>query len=69
MRLEKRIVRVKFGIPGTREQGSCEIVGKSWPMETAEANALRDYNRRRAHDGQPPLKRFPAGTTKTTLSN
>jgi hypothetical protein len=37
-------------------------------METAEENALWTYNSLREHDGQPPLKALPKGTTSQLLN-
>lgn len=62
-------MRVKYYIPTTDEQGPCTIIGTSSAMETAEENALWDYNDRRAHDGQLPLEELPRGTTYLVLED
>ncbi len=62
-------MRIKYSIPTTRDQGQCEIVGQSSPMETAKENALWTYNSMREHDGQRPVSAFPSGTTSKRISN
>ena len=55
-------------VPPTAEMGSyttrTETSGK-WGHETYRQKALWDYNSARAHDGLPPVKRMPAGTSYT----
>jgi len=50
-------------VPYTMEQGSYTTRVKSTYYETFRQAALQDYNSARAHDGLPPLKRMPKGTT------
>ena len=52
----------RFIVPPTNDQGSyvgscvdCSLFGY-------RKHALREYNAVRAHDGQPPIQRMPAGT-------
>lgn len=52
-------------VPPTKDQGSFHTIAERTYMESMRANALWHYNRARAHDGQPPLTRMPAGTTYT----
>lgn len=52
-------------VPPTWEQGSYTTRVKSTYYETYRQAALSDYNSARAHDGLPPLKRMPRGTTYT----
>ena len=52
-------------VPPTAEQGSYTCTVSSSRYETRAQQALADYNSARAHDGLPPVKRMPAGTTYT----
>ena len=52
----------KVTVPPTRDQGSFSCIASASYMETMKQNALWSYNHSRAHDGQPPLSRMPAGT-------
>jgi hypothetical protein len=54
-----------FNIPSTNDQGSATVrIGKTeYYDKTWRGAALAKYNSMRAHDGQPPLKRLPRGTT------
>jgi len=55
-------------VPPTAEQGSYKThVGRGSYMQTMRQEALQDYNSARAHDGLPPVKRMPKGTTYTPL--
>jgi len=55
-------------VPPTEEQGSYETtVTNNLSPFTKNAEALWDYNSARAHDGLPPLKRMPRGTTYTAI--
>lgn len=49
-------------VPPTMQQGSYKITITVSSNETKSAAALWHYNSARAHDGQPPIKRMPAGT-------
>lgn len=52
-----------FEIPVTKDQGNTTIaITRSYSMESYEDQALDQYNRMRAHDGQPPLESLPEGT-------
>lgn len=53
-----------FTIPPTKDQGSAQFrIGKTdYYDKTWRGAALAKYNSMRAHDGQPPLRRLPAGT-------
>lgn len=56
-------MKYRVNVPPTTEQGSYKtIVSGSWG-QTYRSEALQDYNSARAHDGLPPVKRMPAGTT------
>lgn len=57
---EKMKFRVK--VPPTREQGSYNCVASD------RADALWSYNSAREHDGLPPIKRMPKGTTYEKIS-
>jgi len=50
-------------VPPTAEVGSYSTDVTPSARETKAAAALADYNSCRAHDGLPPLRRMPAGTT------
>ena len=50
-------------VPPTMEQGSYRITAYAGYGQTMRQCALQDYNSCRDHDGLPPLKRMPAGTT------
>ena len=52
----------KVTVPTTREQGSFTCIATDSLMETVKKNALWAYNAARAHDGQAPVSRMPAGT-------
>lgn len=52
-------------VPTTAEQGLARFVASSSLFESVARNALATYNSMRAHDGQPPLDRMPAGTVYT----
>lgn len=62
-------MKVKFEIPMTPRQGPCSIIGKSSFLETAEENALWDYNSMREHDGQKPLRQLPPGTKRKVIED
>jgi len=62
-------MKIEYSIPPTRDLGSCIIVGKESPMESARDNALWEYNSMRAHDGLPPISSLPWGTTSKRLPN
>lgn len=49
-------------VPPTQDHGSYTT------KATSRADALRQYNSARAHDGSPPLSRMPAGTVYTTTA-
>lgn len=52
-----------FEIPVTKDQGNTVIsITRGYSTETHREQALDQYNRMRAHDGQPPLERLPKGT-------
>jgi len=50
-------------VPPTRDQGSYTTTARNGYGRTYRADALIDYNSCRAHDGLPPLRRMPSGTT------
>lgn len=50
-------------VPPTAEQGSYKTTVTGSLNQSYRAEALQDYNSARAHDGLPPVKRMPAGTT------
>lgn len=52
-------------VPPTKEQGSYSTQVRPAGTETLAAAALWDYNSARAHDGLPPLRRMPRGTSYT----
>jgi hypothetical protein len=52
-------------VPPTTEQGSYNVQIHPAANETVAAAALWVYNSARAHDGLPPLRRMPRGTTYT----
>lgn len=52
-------------VPPTMEQGSYNIQIRPASNETVAACALWHYNSARTHDGLPPLRRMPRGTTYT----
>jgi hypothetical protein len=56
-------MRYKVKVPPTAEQGSYTTEVKGSRNQSYRAEALQDYNSARAHDGLPPVKRMPAGTT------
>ncbi len=60
-------MRIKYRVPATNDMSPCTLIGTKHTMETAHENALWEYNRMRDHDGLPPLKRLPAGTTSEML--
>ena len=53
-------------VPPTKDQATFRILARDDYMTVAK-DALQSYNSARAHDGQPPLKRMPNGTTYTRL--
>lgn len=53
----------KVTVPPTSEMGSYTTTAHKTYHETMRQNALSDYNSARAHDGLPPVKKMPAGTT------
>lgn len=53
----------KLSVPPTDEQGSYNIEFTPAPNVSPAAAALWHYNSARAHDGLPPLRRMPKGTT------
>jgi hypothetical protein len=58
-------MKIKFIMPYVLDMGSVEpIIGHSSPNETAEQNALWQFNRMREHDGLKPYAVLPAGTNK-----
>ena len=57
--MAKYIVRV----PITDDQGPYIFRASDNYGQTVAEDALQDYNSARDHDGQPPLKRMPNGTT------
>lgn len=52
-------------VPPTAEVGSYQTTTSTGGRETYRQKALWNYNSCRAHDGLPPVKRMPAGTTYT----
>lgn len=52
--------RVHF--PLTFMVSACSDIVRETRHETKEELALWHYNRRREHDGLPPIKRLPEGT-------
>ena len=56
------MIRYKVTVPPTRDQGSFSCISSASYMESMKQNALWAYNSARAHDGQAPLSRMPAGT-------
>jgi hypothetical protein len=56
-------MKYSVDVPATREQGTFVTVCEGGYFETYRQNALSDYNSARAHDGLPPVKRMPKGTT------
>ena len=55
-------MRIKYSFPCTTKHGPFTVVGTSSAMETAEENALWQYNSAIGHDGYSPVERFPKGT-------
>ena len=55
--------RYKVTVPPTWEQGSYTTAVTGSYGQTYRQEALQDYNSCRAHDGLPPIKRMPKGTT------
>ena len=53
-------------VPPTMEQGGYSTIARD-DYQTKSADALQDYNSARDHDGLPPIKRMPKGTTYTPL--
>ena len=49
--------------PVTRKMSPIQFVVSDKPFETWREEALWHYNHARAHDGLPPVKIFPRGTT------
>lgn len=60
-------VAITYKIPPTQHIGSYGTVGRGATTEEAYADALWDYNKCRAHEGQPPLEELPDGTTSKVL--
>ena len=56
-------MRYTVKVPPTIEVGSYTTTVITGGMETYRQKALWDYNSCRAHDGLPPVKRMPAGTS------
>ena len=56
-------MKYKVSIPPTTEQGSYKCIAEAGYNETMRKNALWYYNKAREHDGLPPIKRLPNGTT------
>jgi hypothetical protein len=53
-------------VPPTMDQGGFNLrVCDTYQSKAADA--LQDYNSARAHDGQEPLKRMPAGTVYSPI--
>lgn len=50
-------------IPLTRKMSPIQFVVSDKPSESWYEEALWHYNHARAHDGLPPVKIFPPGTT------
>lgn len=50
-------------IPTTRGMSALQFVASDKPSESWQEEALWHYNNHRAHDGLPPLKALPKGTT------
>lgn len=50
-------------VPVTNDQGNASFNCTATYRGTYRADALQTYNSMRAHDGQEPLARLPAGTT------
>lgn len=60
------MARYNVYVPPTMDQGSFNCECSDMFFSVAK-DALQAYNSARAHDGQPPLKRMPNGTTYTRL--
>jgi hypothetical protein len=56
-------MKYKVNVPPTMEQGSYKCIAEASYSETMRQNALWQYNKAREHDGLPPVKRLPNGTT------
>jgi len=57
------MITYRVTVPPTRDQGSYTTTSRNGYGRNYRADALADYNSCRAHDGLPPLRRMPAGTT------
>ncbi len=55
-------MRIKYHFPCTAKHGPFTVFGTSSAMETAEENALWQYNKVLEHDGFSPMDHFPKGT-------
>ena len=50
-------------VPATMEQGNYKCLAEASFGQTMRQDALQQYNSARDHDGLPPIKRMPKGTT------
>lgn len=62
-------MKIEYRFPCNSKHGPFTVVGTSTAMETAEENALWQYNSAIAHDGYSPVESFPKGTTQKVLEN
>jgi len=53
---------LEYIFPITAKHGRFTITGRGSRMETPYENALWTYNHTLAHDGFPPVTKFPKGT-------
>ena len=60
-------MNIEFSFPITRMNGPFKVIGKASAMETAEENALWQYNSAIAHDGYGPVESLPSGTTRKEI--
>jgi len=56
-------MKFRVKIPPTYEQGGFTFTTVETDSESRHEAALWDYNKAREHDGLPPVRRLPAGTT------
>ncbi len=56
-------MKYKVNVPPTMEQVSYRCIVEKGYNQTMRQDALWQYNSARDHDGLPPVKRMPKGTT------
>ncbi len=62
-------MKIKFSFPCNAKHGPFTVIGTATAMETAEENALWEYNSAIAHDGFSPVDCFPKGTTQKIIED